>query len=363
MVETKTYHGMKYRRMGFSGLWVSEVGLGLWKWGDPSYDGSRTGEHDGFPILDRALELGVTHWDTANSYNTGSGNSERLLGRYFNSRGSRVRQSVILATKIRNSVREPHQMQGDFYPYESGASRRNILRAVEDCLQRLQTGWIDVLYHHSPSLLPDGSWETPLDETWDAMNALVQQGKVRYLAVSNRNTNQMEQEQTALSQVAGNPARRIVAVQNHYSLLERPMAAGLGQEASLEDEGAFLEWLANSGIGLVPYFPLAAGMLTGRYQRGSMDTDGRLSAQSGEGLGERFITERNLDLVVRLEEIARAKGCSMAQLAIAWLLAKDVVCSVIAGVTRLEHLEDNAGASGIHLSQNELVELDRLSHP
>ena len=361
MVETKNFHGMKYRRMGHSGLWVSEVGLGLWKWGDPSYDGARVGEHEGYTILDRALELGVTHWDTANSYNMGSGNSERLLGRYFLSRGSRLRQSVILATKVRNSVRDPHEMKREFAPFESGASRRYLIRAVEDCLLRLHTDWIDVLYHHSPSLLPDGSWETPLDETWDAMNMLVQQGKVRYLAVSNRSATQLKMEQDALATVAGNSSRRIVGVQNHYSLLERPRVAALGEGAVLEDEGNFMDYLSKSQIGLVPYFPLAAGMLTGRYLPGKMDTQGRLSAQSGEGLGERFITERSLNIVVKLDAIARSKGCSMAQLAIAWLLAKAEVCSVIAGVTRLGQLEDNAGAASVSLTGEDLEELDNLT--
>ena len=361
MVETKIFHGMKYRRMGRSGLWVSEVGLGLWKWGDPNYDGSRVGEHDGFVILDRALELGVTHWDTANSYNMGAGNSERLLGRYFAQRGSRVRQSVILATKIRNSVRDAHEMKREFSPNESGASRRYILQAVEDCLQRLQTDWIDVLYHHSPSLLPDGSWETPLDETWDAMNTLVQQGKVRYLAVSNRSIGQLDQECEALTQVSGSTGRRIIGVQNHYSMLERPKVAAVGNDDSLEDETRFLEYLKKVQIGLVPYFPLAAGMLTGRYLRGSLDTTGRLSPQSGEGLGERFITERNLDLVLKLDEFSQAKGCSMAQLAIAWLLAKEVVCSVIAGVTRMEQLEENVGAAEVSFSPQELEALDNLT--
>ena len=358
---TKTFRGMKYRRMGHSGLWVSEVGLGLWKWGEPSYDGARVGEHDGFAILDRALELGVSHWDTASSYNQGAGNSERLVGRYFASRGARARQSVILATKVRNPVRDPHEMARQFSPNESGASRRYLYQAVDDCLRRLQTDWIDVLYHHGPDLLPDGSWAAPLEETWDAMNSLVQAGKVRYLAVSNRSSTQLDQEQGALQGVSANPARRIVGVQNHYSLLERPRAAAIGDSASIEDEAAFLDYLGHAEIGLVPYFPLAAGMLTGRYLRGRMDSDGRLSPESGEGLADRFITERSLDIVLKLDEIARRKGCTIPQLAIAWLLTRDVVCSVIAGVTRMEHLEDNAGAPGVSLSPEELEELDRLT--
>ena len=128
------FRGMGCRQVGHSGLWVSEVGLGLWKWGDPSYDGSKVGEHEGFKILDRALELGVFFWDTANSYNWGSGNSERLIGRYFASRGRRVREQVVLATKIANSVREEHEEKADFTPNQRGASRLYIRRAVEGCL-------------------------------------------------------------------------------------------------------------------------------------------------------------------------------------------------------------------------------------
>jgi aryl-alcohol dehydrogenase-like predicted oxidoreductase len=193
------------------------------------------------------------------------------------------------------------------------------------------------------------------------MNSLVQAGKVRYLAVSNRSTAQLDQEQDALLQVSANPARRIVGVQNHYSLLERPRTASLGDSASIEDEAAFLDYLGSAEIGLVPYFPLAAGMLTGRYLRGKMDADGRLSPESGEGLTDRFITERSLDIVLKLDEIARRKGCTIPQLAIAWLLSMDVVCSVIAGVTRLEQLEDNAGAPDVSLTTGELEELDQLT--
>jgi aryl-alcohol dehydrogenase-like predicted oxidoreductase len=287
-MHTKTFREMKYRRMGHSGLWVSEIGLGLWKWGDPSYDGSRVGEHEGFKILDRALELGVTHWDTANSYNMGSGNSERLLGRYFASRGHKARSEVVLATKVRNSVRDEHQMSQDFSPNEVGASRRYIVQAVDDSLRRLKTEWIDVLYHHAPSLLPDGSWETPLEETWDALDHLVDQGKVRYLAVSNRMTAQLEKESNALATVASNASRRIVGVQNGYNLLQRSKVSSLEDAATISDEEVFLDYLNRRQIGLVPYTPLAVGLLTGRYRKDNLDTTGRLSEQAGEAGGTSF---------------------------------------------------------------------------
>jgi len=360
-MQAKTFRGMKYRRMGNSGLWVSEVGLGLWKWGDPSYDGSRVGEHEGFRILDRALEIGVVHWDTANSYNMGSGNSERLLGRYFKRRGSQVRDMVVLATKIRNTVRDEHEMSRDFSPNESGASRKYVVQAVEDCLRRLQTDRIDVLYHHAPNILPDGSWETPLDETWDAFDRLVRQGKVLYLAVSNRTVAQLEAESQALAAVASNSSRRIVAVQNWYNLLQRPKVSTKGEDATTADESKFLDYIAQKGIGLVPFVPLAVGMLTGRYHKGRIDDAGRLSEQAGEEWREEFLTDRNLELVEKLDAIAQRKGCTLAQLAIAWLLSHEATCSVIAGVTKMEHLEDNAKAPSVSLTTEELEAIDRLT--
>ncbi len=356
-MHTQTFRKMNYRRLGKSGLWISEIGLGLWKWGDPAYDGSRVGEHAGFAILDRALELGVTHWDTANSYNGGAGNSERLLGRYFQRRGARARDQVVLATKVRNPVRAEHEMTREFSPNESGASRKYILQAVEDSLCRLQTDYIDVLYHHAPNQLPDGTWETPLDETWDAFDHLISQGKVRYLAVSNRTASQLEAETQALAAVGANSARRIIGVQNHYNMLQRPKVAAK-EEPTMADADAFLAYLAKAQIGLIPYVPLAVGLLTGRYRKGALDESGRLAQ---EEWGKQFLTERNLDIVEQLIPVAERKSCTLAQLAIAWLLAHDVTASVIAGVTKVRHLEDNAGAVHVTLTEDDLAEIDALT--
>ncbi len=360
-MQTKIFRGMKHRRMGYSGLWVSEVGLGLWKWGDPSYDGSRVGEHEGFKILDKALELGVTHWDTANSYNFGSGNSERLLGRYFASRGKKVRDEVVLATKVSNSVRDEHAMSQEFSPNERGASRKYIIRAVDDSLRRLQTDWIDILYHHIPDSLPDGSRETPLEEMWDAFNQLVNQGKVRYLAVSNRTATELEQESGALEAVAANPSRRIIGVQNAYNMLQPYKVSALKNGSTKSDETAFLDFLKKKQIGLIPYIPLAVGLLTGRYRKGVIDTSGRLSEYADEEWRNEFLTSRNFDLIEKLNVFAENKGCNLAQLAIAWLLSHDVVSSVITGVTKIEHLKDNVGAISVSLTKNDLAELDKLT--
>ena len=359
-METKTYKGMKCRRMGNTGLWVSEIGLGTWKWGDPEYDGSRVGDHQGFDILDSALELGIIHWDSASSYNMASGNSERLLGRYFASRPSYVRDKVVLATKISNPAREEHEMDRDFSPNESGASRKYIMQEVQRGLDRLQTDRIDVLYIHQPTLLADGTWETPLEETWSAMDDLVSMGLVNYIALSNRTASQIEEEMSVVESIATNASRRIIAVQNWYNLAERNKVATEGDDRQDGSEKDFLEFVAKKKIGLIPFFPLASGLLTGRYRRNNLDDTGRIMVE-GEYWQKMFLTDRNLDIVDKLAEIAKKKDCSMAQLAIAWLLSHEVVSSVIAGVTKMEQLEDNAKAPSVELTPEELKEIDEIT--
>lgn len=353
-----TFREMPCRLVPGSGLWLSEIGLGLWKWGDPEYDGSRVGDHAGFAILDRALELGAFHWDTACSYNQGSGNSERLLGRYFAARGPAVREQVVLATKIKNGVRYEHETKRAFTPNQQGASRLYIRRQVERCLRRLQTDWIDVLYLHSPLVDEQGRWVVPLEETWGAMDDLVTSGKVNYLAVSNHSATEIEQVQQALAQVGKDASRRIVLVQNSYNMLERDQVARPRDLATGQGEGDFLARCAEQRVGLVPYFPLASGALTGRYRRDTLDkVEGRITA---EGTGERFLTERNLRIIEQLEPIAKDKDCSLPQLAIAYLLQREVVSSVIAGVTRLEQLEDNAAAAKVELTDADMQKIDAL---
>jgi aryl-alcohol dehydrogenase-like predicted oxidoreductase len=366
MANVIEFRGMPCRRLGNSGLWVSEIGLGLWKWGYPEYDGARVGEHLGFQILDRALDVGVFHWDTANSYNAGSGNSERLLGKYFSRRPNAMRDQVVLATKISNHHRQEHKMGSypknldDFTPNQSGASRIYLMREVEHCLDKLQTDRIDLLYLHSAhtwSGVGSGKtdWITPLEETWSTMDDLVTQGKVRYIAVSNHSAEQTRAVMEVLRQVGKDASRNIVAVENCYSLAERSAVAS--DEAG--DEQAFLEFCKETGLSIVPYFPLGGGLLTGRYTaRNLEEVEGRLTT---EGIGERFLTEQSIKLSGKVARIAKEKGCSSAQLAIAWLLAHEQIGSVIAGVTKLEHLEDNAQAFSVELTADDLDELDKIS--
>ena len=348
------FRGMTCRRVGNSGLFVSAVGLGMWKWGDPVYDGSRIGDHEGFEVLDRALELGVFHWDTACSYNLGSGNSERLLGRYFAARPRSVREQVVMATKIHNPVRAEHAMQADFTPNQLGASRTYIHFGVDKCLERLQTDYIDLLYLHQNGTDDEGNYRVPIEETWGAFDDLVSQGKVRYLAVSNHSAKQMGNVVEALEKVGKDVSRRIVAVQNRYNLVQQDaLAVEEGGRASV-----VLKAAARAGVGVIPYYPLASGLLTGRYRKGRLkEAAGRIIDDGDEA---EFLTEPYLDAVEGLLEVAESKGISLAQLAIAWLLANEQVPSVIAGVTEMGHLEDNVNAAGVELTDNDMARIDEI---
>lgn len=351
-MERKEFNGMKYRQAGNSGLWLSEIGLGLWKWGYPEYDESRIGEHEGFKVLDRALELGVTHWDTANSYNLGSGNCERLLGRYLSRRDRFTREQVVVATKIRNPVRSEHEEARSFSPNQMGASRKYIMQAVEGSLRRLNSEYIDILYHHAPNLKEDGSWETPLEETWAAFEDLIRQGKVLYAAVSNRSGKQLTEENAALGAVSGPFKSRLVTVQNRYSLIDRSSVGGD------ETESSFFKRIRAEKIGLIPMMPLAVGFLTGRYRRGSTDTQGRLATAADKSWAESYLTEQNYEILDLVERIASDHGATIPQVALAWLLSHDEVPSVIAGVTKMAQLEDNVGAASLVLTSEELRELE-----
>ena len=350
----EVFKGMPCRRVGDSGLFVSVIGLGMWKWGDPAYDGSRIGDHAGFEVLDRALELGVFHWDTACSYNLGSGNCERLMGRYFSSRDRSVREQVVLATKIHNPVRDEHQMQAEFTPNQRGTSRAYIRFAVDKCLERLQTDYIDLLYIHQDGIEDDGEYRLPLEETWGAFDDVITQGKVRYVAVSNHSAERMENAVEAMAKVGKDESRKITAIQNRYNLLERDAVAS--EEGGKEAD--FLKAVGKAGVGLIPFYPLASGMLTGRYRKDSIDSaSGRII---DDGTQDQFLTEANLNAVEGLIQVAEGKGMSLAQLAIAWMLQNPLIPSVIAGVTKMEQLEDNVKAAQVELSKADLKQIDEI---
>jgi aryl-alcohol dehydrogenase-like predicted oxidoreductase len=307
---------MRTRRLGSSGLKVSEVGLGC------NNFGMRIDQKATQAVVDAAIEAGITLFDTADVY--GATQSEVMLGKALGKR----RQEIILATKFGMQVGDDKS--------RSGGSRRWIMRAVEDSLSRLGTDYIDLyqLHRYDP--------ETPLDETLRALDDLVTQGKVRYIGNSNFTGWQIaDADWTA----AG--ATRFVSAQNLFSLLERKV------------EHEVLPSCEHFGLGFLPFFPLASGLLSGKYRRGEKPPEGtRLAAWGSRGAAA--LSDRNFDKVEKLTAWAEARGHTILELAFAWLLGHEVVSSVIAGATSPEQVKANAAAGDWQLSPEEVKEVGDL---
>jgi aryl-alcohol dehydrogenase-like predicted oxidoreductase len=297
---------MEYRALGSSDLSVSVVGLGCNNFGR-RVDLVRTGE-----VVDAALAEGVTFFDTADVY--GDGESERFLGEILESR----RDEVVLATKFGWNA-------GDGTP---SATAEHAKRAIEASLQRLRTDHVDLLYYHRP----DGV--TPFEETLGALDELVREGKTRFAGCSNLTAEQLR-EVMEITERDG--LTRIVALQNEYSLLQRSV------------ESDVLPLCVEHGIGFVPYFPLASGLLTGKYRRGAEPPVGsRL-----EGRPER-LTDETFQAIEGLERFADERGHTLLELAIGALASTSGVASVIAGATSAEQVRANARAHAWQLSELDL---------
>lgn len=310
---------MKMRTLGRSGLEVSEVGLGC------NNFGSRLDETGTHHVVDAALEAGINFFDTADVYGN-RGGSETLLGKVLGER----RKDIVLATKFASPMSDETTRKN--------ASRRYIMQAVEASLKRLQTDWIDVYYLH----WPDPS--TPMEETLRALDDLIHAGKVRYIAACNLPGWQMVEADWLAREIG---THHFICAQNEYSLVHR------GPEREL------LPALAEYGLGFIPYFPLASGLLTGKYSRGkAAPSDSRFAAWTG--LGKRYLTEENWKRVEKLEIWANERGHSLLDLAFAWLLAHPEVPSVIAGATKAKQIEQNAQAADWRLTPADLADLDAM---
>lgn len=319
------FNDMPYRLLGRSGLRVSNVGLGTWKVGYPETgDGARVDEKTAHHIFDRAIELGVTFWDTANRYNASSGNSERVIGTWFK-RNPDQRRNVVLATKMRWA------MDG-LTPNHSGLSRCNILDAVYACLARLQLDYVDLLYFHGFD--PD----VPVEESLAAIEDLVSRNVIRYFAVSNFTADQL----AIYRAVEGNTSIRCraVAVQNQFDILN--------------GESRFpgmLEYAARTGVSFVAWSPLARGLLTERYL--DLSKIGPGDRLYDEGTLERDTDKSVTDKLHRLAALAHEWDLQLNQLAIAYMLALPGMGPVIASVSSVEQLESNAAAGKVVLSEEQ----------
>jgi aryl-alcohol dehydrogenase-like predicted oxidoreductase len=302
---------MQTRRIG--SLEVSVAGLGC------NNFGWRTDEAGTARVVDAALDSGINFLDTADIY--GRGESEEFLGRTLGDRRNRV----VLATKFGMSMGEGRQ----------GAKPDYIRRAIEDSLRRLRTDRIDLYQLHQP----DPS--TPIVDTLGALDELVKAGKVREIGGSNFSAEQIQEADEAVRPGAA----RFVSVQNHYSMLHRDPEKGVLQECE------------RRGVAFIPYFPLANGLLSGKYRRGqAAPRDSRASA----GFGPKVFTDENLEMVEKLIDFAASRGHSLLELAFGWLLARKPVVSVIAGARTAEQVRANAEAVSWTVSPEDMVEIDRL---
>jgi len=279
-------------------------------------------------VVHKAIALGVNLIDTADSYGN-RGGSEEELGRILGDK----RKHIVLATKFGLPMDDTGALQG--------ASRRYIMHAVEASLKRLRTDWIDLYQLHRPDD------RTPIEETLRALDELVRQGKVRYIGCSNLSAQQMIAAQDTASR---HGLAAFVSCQDEYSLLERDIERELIPTAKA------------LGLGILPYFPLASGLLTGKYRRGAALPPGSRLAKNHRHAQD-FINERNWRIVGELEAFALRHGRTMLELAFGWLLRDSVVASVIAGATTAEQIEQNVGAADWTPSAEQLAELDRITAP
>ncbi|HZP85068.1 MAG TPA: aldo/keto reductase [Chthonomonadaceae bacterium] len=308
---------MNYRRLGNSGLRVSEICLGAW-----INFGSRIEDSQTFAVLDAAVEEGIDFFDTADVY--AGGKAEEVMGRWMQGKD---RRTLVIATKCR----------GHMWPGVNGEglSRKHILDACHDSLRRLQTDYIDLYQCHWPDE------ETPLEETMRALDDLVRQGKVRYIGCSNFGS-ELIGEAARISEQYG--LSKFISSQPYYNMLGR----------GIEEKD--VPRCLKEGLGLIPYSPLAQGLLSEKYLSGEIPPDSR--AQGNEHM-ERMLKE-HLPTIQKLGAFAHARDLTLSQLALAWLLHQPAMTAPIIGATRPEQVKENVKASDVTLSAEDLAQIETI---
>ena len=316
---------LEMRTLGRTGVKVSSLTLGCMMFG------GKTGPSDSYDIIDRGLDAGLNFLDTANVYSIGK--SEQVTGEALKRNGRR--NEVVLATKVHGKMGEG--------PNDMGNTRRHIIEQCEASLRRLQTDWIDLYQIHRPDP------HIPIDETLRAMDDLVRSGKVRYLGTSTYAAWQLVESLWVSKE---NHLNRFVCEQPPYHLLDRRI------------ERELVPMAQTYGFGIIPWSPLAGGMLTGKYRRGEEPPeDSRWAAYATNPVQRRRFNDQIFDVVEPLEELARSKGVTLSQFSLAWCMARPGITSPIIGPRTMEQLEDNLKAGDVELTAEDLKAVDRIVRP
>ncbi len=319
---------MQYVNLGNTGLKVSRICLGMMSFGSSKWREYILDEGEGRPIIQRAVEAGINFFDTANMYSEGM--SEEVTGRALQDFAKR--EEVVIATKV-------------YFPYndkpnQGGLSRLHIVRAVEDSLKRLGTDYIDLYQIHR------WDYDTPIEETLEALHDLVKSGKVRYIGASSMHTWQFAK---SLYLADLHNWTRFVSMQNHYNLVYR------------EEEREMIPFCNDQGIGLIPWSPLARGFLAGNRTR---QKSGETVRAKTDNLAHNYYYQENdFDTLDRSIELSERHGVSSAQIALAWLLHKKGITSPIVGASKMRHLEEAIAAIDIQLNEGEIAYLEEPYQP
>lgn len=315
--------------LGDTGLKVSRICLGMMSYGSSQWRDWVLDEEDSRPFIRRALELGINFFDTADMYSAGV--SEEVTGRALRDFASR--EEVVIASKV-------YFPTNDDDPNARGLSRKHIMHAVDNSLQRLGTDYIDLYQIHR------WDYTTPIEETLEALHDVVKAGKVRYIGASSMYAWQFAK---ALHLQEANGWTRFVSMQNLYNLLYR------------EEEREMIPLCEDEGVGLIPWSPLARGFLAGTRTRENWGETAR--AKSDTMAQEQYYGDLDFDIVDRVKALAEQRGVSPAQVALAWLLHKPAVDAPIIGATKMQHLEEAVEATEIALSKEEISALEDLYRP
>ncbi len=321
------YDKMLYRRSGRSGLNLPVISLGAWE----TFGGYR-GEEVAKACIFRAFDLGITHFDIANNYGRPPGNAERVVGQILK---EMPRDELIISTKAGFRM-----WPG---PYGDGLSKKYLVASLDQSLKRLGLDYVDIFYAHRPDP------ETPLEETMEALDLIVRQGKALYVGVSNFPGVHFENAVRITRERGLTP---ITIHQPYYNLLGRGI------------EWDLLDHAERCGTGLIVYCPLASGLLTNKYLSGDIPEDSRAALLWGEENAKRRLTEETINKVRQLNEVARNRGQSLAQMAIAWILRLSGITSVLIGASRVEQIEENVRAlERLDFSKEELDLIDSITLP